>query len=115
MLFIGIIADIKTYYLNLTEANLMAESEAGDPKWNFEYSMSDRYSLESFNQTEFNRLLNRLMTNDTDLRTFYFHYYRFSDSLKNDFCDDLCKDKFLNDIMIGNPYDKSPKSVLNRG
>ena len=112
---IGMIADIDTYFLNLTEANLMSETEEEDPKWHFEYSMAERYSLNNFSFSEFSRLINRLMTNDTDLRTFYYHYYRFSDSLKNDFCDDQCKDKFLNDIIIGNPYDKNPKSVLNRG
>ena len=112
---IGIIADIDTYFLNLTEANLMSISEGGDPKWQFEYSMAERYSLTNFSHIQFDRLINRLMTNDMDLRTFYFHYYRFSDLLENDFCDDQCKDKFLNDIIIGNPYDKNPKSVLQRG
>ena len=100
------IEDIDTYIMNLTDADRMSEASARSSSlWSYEYSI---------NAIELNQLFQRLATNDSDLRKFYSFYYRFSDRLKNE-CNDDCKEKFIDDIYVGNPFDKNPKSVLKRG
>lgn len=109
------IEDIDTYIMNLTDANRMSEASARSSSlWSYEYSMKSEYDLQSINAIELNQLFQRLATNDSDLRKFYSFYYRFSDRLKNE-CNDDCKEKFIDDIYVGNPFDKNPKSVLKRG
>jgi hypothetical protein len=111
------ITDVDTFYFNLTQANqvLGYDSEPEFPVWSHEYSMAKNYSMTDFSHIGFNGILNELMENDYVLRKYHSFYSRFSDSLTTTFCDNQCKHKLINDIIVGNPYEKKPKSIFSRG
>jgi hypothetical protein len=115
--FLGIITDVDTFYFNLKQANQVSgsDSEPEFPIWSHEYSMAKSYSMTDFSHIGFNGILNELMKNDYVLRKYRSFYWRLNDLLTTTFCDNQCKHKLISDIIIGNPYEKNPKSILSRG
>jgi len=76
--------------------------------------MAQNYSMTDFSYIGFNNLANRIINDDNFLQVYYAFYNRFSDSVSST-CDSKCRKKLIEDIIIGNPYEIKPKSILSTG
>ncbi|XP_054161219.1 sphingomyelin phosphodiesterase-like [Oppia nitens] len=111
----GIISDIETFFFNITDANQLNGSSVRTPLWFYEYSMKNQYSITSFTANQFNQLYNLITSYEQYFNLFYSYYYRFSDYSVNNICNNQCRHKLLSDLIVINPYEKLPKSLLQRG
>ena len=75
--------DYEQFWLDLDEANAK-----GIAKWKLEYSFKDFYDAKDFSPEEFERILERMQTEDA----FFERYFEANSVQKVDYkCDEVCK------------------------
>lgn len=84
----GTIVDHRTYYLNLTEANLQHTLASPfftpEPKWNFEYSAREAYNMSSLGPQEWHRVMSTINENKKNLHQYYRYYGRYDSAQVNE-------------------------------
>lgn len=94
------VLDHETYYMNLTEANLN-----NNPQWKFEYSAYKAYKMSSLLPSEWDKVTQRLETNDSFFQQFYRYYVQLSDYIDKP-CKNRCKEKILCRLQRGRSHDQ---------
>ncbi|XP_035230475.1 sphingomyelin phosphodiesterase-like [Stegodyphus dumicola] len=95
------VLDHETYYLNLTEANMLDK-----PKWRKSYSARKEYGLTSLQPDQWNKLLERFQEDDKLFQKFVSHLYHLSDFPRED-CTGECKQETLCRMRTARSHDSS--------
>ncbi|KAG8195711.1 hypothetical protein JTE90_002974 [Oedothorax gibbosus] len=95
------VLDHETYYLNLTEANLL-----GEPRWRMSYSAREEYQLSSLNPDQWNKLLERFLVDDELFQKFSRHLYHLSDFPREP-CTGECKIETICRMRTARSHDSS--------
>lgn len=94
------IVDHHNYFLNLTEAN--QRGNASSLQWIEEYSAKTAYNMSSLLTSEWQRVYERMRSDDRLFQLYYNHYHRYSDAFDTRF-DEKLKHNILDAIPIVDP------------
>ncbi|XP_074657493.1 sphingomyelin phosphodiesterase-like [Tubulanus polymorphus] len=95
------VLDHETYILNITEANI-----SNDPKWVLEYKAKDAYGMTSLYPRDWDKLVQRMKTDDESWNKFQTYYVKSSDSSAR--CEgSACRHSMLCALQTGRSHDQT--------